>query len=130
MVKHYGYIYKTTNLQTGQFYIGKKNYNFKRRKKLTKKELALIKTKGRKPKYKTVVFESDWKDYYGSSELLLKDIAKYGKDQFRVEKLKDCVDSASLSYWEVYYQMVFDVLFSDTYNGQILNRFYRGKITR
>lgn len=130
MVTYYGYIYKTTNLLTGQFYIGKKNYNFKRRKLLTKKELAAITKKGRKPKYKTVTFESDWKSYYGSSESLLKDIEKYGKDKFRVEKLKDCVDKQSLTYWEVHFQMFFDVLFNDTYNGQILNRFYKGKITR
>ena len=37
-MKYHGYIYMTTNKLTGRFYIGKKNYTFRRKKKLTKKE--------------------------------------------------------------------------------------------
>jgi hypothetical protein len=127
-VKYIGYIYRCTNLLTGKIYIGKKNYTFSRRKKLTKKELAAITTKGRKPKYKVVEIESDWKDYYGSSEELKQDVEKYGKENFRVEILKECKDKVSLTYWEVYYQMMLHVLFEDTYNKNILSRFFKGKI--
>jgi hypothetical protein len=59
---------------------------------------------------------------------LLADIERYGKEQFKVEKLKDCKTRKSLTYWEVYYQIVYDVLRKDTYNGNILNRFFRKDI--
>lgn len=127
-MQYYGYIYITTHKETGKFYIGKKAYLHKKRKKLTKKELTLIKTKGRKPKYKVEYVDSDWKNYYGSSRDLLLDIEKYGKDAFRVEKIMDCKTRKELSYWEVYYQFQYDVLRKDTYNGNILGRFYRKDI--
>lgn len=124
----YGYIYKTTNTLTGKFYIGKKAYLHKKKRKLTKKELASITTKGRKPVYKITYEDSDWKNYYGSSAELKEDIIKYGKDNFKVEKIKDCFSKKSLSYWEVYYQFMYNVLQTDTYNGNILGRFYRKDI--
>lgn len=124
-MQYYGYIYKTTHIESAKFYIGKKAYLHKKRKKLTKKELAEIRTKGRKPKYKVEYVDSDWKNYYGSSDELKKDIEKFGKEAFKVEKIKDCINRKSLSYWEVYYQMHFDVLRANTYNGNILGRFYR-----
>ena len=124
-MQYYGYIYKTTHIPTGKFYIGKKAYTFRKKKKLTKKELAEIKTRGRKPKFKIEIVESDWKTYFGSSADLKADIEKYGKEQFKVEKLIECTSRKSLSYWEVYYMFKFDVLRNDTYNGNILGRFYR-----
>lgn len=122
---YYGYIYKTTNLANGKFYIGKKAYFHKRRRKLTKKELAEIKTKGRKPVYKVELVDSKWEEYFGSSKELLDDIEKYGKENFKVEKIKECVNRKSLSYWEVYYQIKYNVLEEETYNHNILGRFYR-----
>lgn len=124
----YGFIYITTNLLTGRWYIGKKAYSHRRRKKLTKKELAAITTKGRKPIYKYVDVDSGWKEYFGSSLELKDDIEKYGKENFKVEILRECEDKVSLSYWEVYYQMVLEVLFKDTYNGNIAGKFFKGKI--
>lgn len=124
-MEYYGYIYKTTHIPTGKFYIGKKAYTHRRKKKLTKKELALITTKGRKPKYKIEIVDSGWKDYYGSSKILKEDIEKFGKEQFTVEKLMECSSKKSLSYWEVYWMFKFDVLKTDTYNENILGRFFR-----
>lgn len=128
IMAYYGYIYKTTHIPTGKFYIGKKAYQHKKRKKLTKKELAAITTKGRKPKYKVEYVDSGWETYYGSSKELLDDIKVHGKSNFTVEKLKDCKTRKSLSYWETYYQFIYDVLQCDTYNGNILGRFYRKDI--
>lgn len=133
-MEYYGYIYKTTCINKslpiyGKFYIGKKNYTFRRKKKLTKKELNEYKgRKGRKPTHKYIETESDWATYYGSSKELLEDIEKYGKESFQVKKLKDCENKASLTYWEQYFQMKLDVLFKDTYNGNIAGKFYRNKI--
>lgn len=127
-MEYYGYIYKTTHIPTGKFYIGKKAYLHKRKKKLTKKELAAITTKGRKPKYKTEYVDSKWQSYYGSSKELLADIEAYGTSEFVVDKLMDCKTKKSLAYWEVHYMFLFDVLRNDTYNGNILGRFYRRDI--
>lgn len=122
----YGYIYKTTNLLNGKFYIGKKAYYHNVKKKLTKKELSEIKTKGRKPVYKTVKVETDWKNYYGSSLKLKEDIEKYGKQNFKVEKLIECSNKKQLSYYETKYQFLYEVLETeDTYNDNILGKFYR-----
>lgn len=120
----YGYVYKTTNLLTGRFYIGKKAYLHKRTVKLTKKELA-ARPKGSRKKTKVVHVDSKWQDYYGSSLELKADIIKYGRENFTVEKLRECPNRKSLAYWETYYMFHFDVLGCDTYNGNILGRFYR-----
>lgn len=125
MEEFYGYIYKTTHIPTGKYYVGKKAYLHRKKKKLTKKELALLTGKGRKPKFKVEYVDSKWKEYYGSSLTLKQDIEKYGKDQFVVEKLMDCKSRKSLSYWEVYFMFQYDVLKNDTYNENILGRFYR-----
>jgi hypothetical protein len=55
-----GFVYLITNTQSGKRYIGKKLARFKK----TKPPL-----KGRKNKRRTTV-ESDWRDYYGSSDAL------------------------------------------------------------
>tara|TARA_A200000159_G_scaffold89739_1_gene83158 strand:+ start:558 stop:935 length:378 start_codon:yes stop_codon:yes gene_type:complete len=58
--KYVGFVYLITERDTGKKYIGKKFFWSKRR-------LPPLKGKSRK---RTVVKESDWKDYYGSSEHL------------------------------------------------------------
>lgn len=124
----YGYIYKTTNLLTGKFYIGKKAYKLKKKKPLTKKELLNYDKPGRKPKYKIEYVDSNWQSYYGSSKTLLDDIDKVGKENFKVEIIKECESKKSLTYWEVYYQFHYDVLNKETYNDNILGRFFRKDI--
>ena len=70
----YGFVYMTKHKPTGKSYIGKKVLFHNQKKKLGKKELAaLTGIVGRRPSYKLVVKESDWKTYYGSQ----KDIKKY-----------------------------------------------------
>ena len=65
---YYGYVYMTTNLETGRQYIGKKIFKHTTNKKLGKKELAALPTqRGRVPSKKKVVKESDWKTYGGLS---------------------------------------------------------------
>lgn len=134
-MEHYGFIYKITCINPelpmyNKIYVGKKNYKFRRKKKLTKKELNEYKgKKGRKPTFKYVETESDWRSYFGSSTELLADIEKYGKENFQVEKLRDCVTKTDLTYWEIFYQMYWAVLFIDSYNHNIAGRFYRGKLT-
>jgi hypothetical protein len=66
----FGFIYQTTHLPTGKKYIGKKSLIYNLKKKLGKKEKALLEGKGRPPTFKRVLKESDWKTYYGSNAFI------------------------------------------------------------
>jgi len=63
---YYGFVYIITDIETNRKYIGKKSIFFRRRKK-----------------NKLITFESDWKDYFGSSEELKSLIEKKVKDFFK-----------------------------------------------
>lgn len=123
----FGFIYKITDLQNGKIYIGKKILFTNRKKRLTKKELAELEPrKGKKPTFKRDIQESNWKDYYGSSKSLLAEIEKRGeKLSFRREVLKLCKTKKQLTYWEIHYQCKYEVLLIDSYNDNILSKFYR-----
>tara|TARA_Y100000389_G_C17343622_1_gene454681 strand:+ start:416 stop:835 length:420 start_codon:yes stop_codon:yes gene_type:complete len=105
-----GFVYIITNTTNDRQYIGKKLAKFSR----TKPPL-----KGKKNKRRTKV-ESDWKDYYGSSDELNEDIGILGKDNFKREILFYCYSKSELSYIEAREQFNYKVLESDKYyNGHI-----------
>jgi len=122
----FGFVYKTINLKTGKFYIGKKTFLHNKKKKLTKKELAAMPvTRGRTTTTKIEQVDSGWRDYYGSSKELVADIKTYGKENFKRIILDFCDTKKQLTYSEVFWQMTERVLFVDTYNDNILGKFYR-----
>jgi hypothetical protein len=124
-----GFVYKITNIQTGKFYIGKKSLYSNVRKKLTKKELAELSGPGRKPTKKLVTTESNWPVYWGSNKGILQEIKESGTDSFRKEILKFCSNKKQLTYWEVHYQCINEVLLTDkSYNDTILGKFYKGDL--
>ena len=105
-----GFVYIITNTTNDRQYIGKKLAKFSR----TKPPL-----KGKKNRRRTKV-ESDWRDYYGSSDELNEDIAQLGKDNFKREILFYCYSKSELSYIEAREQFNYKVLESDKYyNGHI-----------
>ncbi len=105
-----GFVYIITNTTNDRQYIGKKLAKFSR----TKPPL-----KGKKNRRRTKV-ESDWRDYYGSSDELNEDIAQLGKDSFKREILFYCYSKSELSYIEAREQFNYRVLESDKYyNGHI-----------
>lgn len=112
-----GFVYCITNTVTGKKYIGKKIFNFTTKKKL--------KSKVRKIK---VVKESDWKEYYGSSNSLDADIKKYGKENFQREILYLCINKSQMGYLELREQIDRRVLESDDYyNEQIRVRIHKNE---
>jgi hypothetical protein len=122
----FGFVYKITNTITGKFYIGKKAFFHNKKKKLTKKELAEQPvTRGRKLTTKVEQIDSGWRDYYGSSKELIADIKQHGKDKFERVILDFCDTKKQLTYSEIYHQMTYHVLFVDSYNDNILGKFYR-----
>jgi hypothetical protein len=106
-----GFVYLITNLKSGQKYIGKKLAQFKK----TRPPL-----KGKKLKRRTTV-ESDWRDYWGSSERLQADVHKLGPENFTREILYLCKSKAEMSYLEAREQFERRVLESDDYYNGIIN---------
>ena len=105
-----GFVYEITNTTNGRRYIGKKLARFKR---------SRPPLKGRKNKRRFKV-DSDWQDYYGSSDELSADVLKIGKEKFKREVLFFCQSKAELSYVEAREQFARKVLESnDYYNGHI-----------
>lgn len=124
-----GYIYKITSLidlpdyPKGSIYIGRKALNFSRRTKISKREQEA--TGNRRKKFKIIIKESDWQDYFGSSDVLKKFVAEYGKDNFKREILLFCSSKKDMTYWELHYQIVEQVLFVPSFNGCVAGKFYK-----
>ena len=105
-----GFVYLITNTKTGRMYVGKKLAKFKR---------SRPPLKGRKNKRRHTV-ESDWQDYYGSSDLLTEDVNRLGKEKFKREILYFCKSKGECNYLEAKEQFARGVLESDDYyNGHI-----------
>jgi len=121
----YGFIYKITNLETNKFYIGKKSFVHNKKKKLTKKEIAEQTGPGRRSTTKVEQVDSGWRNYWGSSKELLADVKLLGKDKFEREILQFCPTKKQLTYYEIQYQISYSVLFTDSYNDNILGKFFR-----
>ena len=106
-----GFVYLITNTTNGKQYVGKKLAKFKK----TRPPL-----KGRINKRRSKV-ESDWKDYWGSSDHLLADVAQLGEDKFTREILYICNTRGVMSYLEAREQFERRVLESDDYYNGIIN---------
>lgn len=125
----YGFIYLIKDTISGKMYIGKKNFKTNRNIKLGKKEIkALPVTRGRKASKKQVIAESDWKTYYGSADEIKNNPDKSCYERYL---LKLCKSSAALSYYEVKYLCIYEVLEKPEQfiNSNILGKFYTQNIS-
>jgi hypothetical protein len=120
-----GFVYKITCNTTGKIYIGKKSIYSNQNKLLTKKEISEWDKPGRVPRKKKVTKESDWLSYYGSSKELLDDVKLLGYDNYTREIIKMCTSKKNLSYYETYWQFHCNVLHIESYNSNILGKFFR-----
>ena len=123
----FGFVYMTTHKPTGKSYIGKKVLFHNQKKKLGKKELAaLTGIVGRRPSYKLIVKESDWKTYYGSQKDIKQLLVEGKKDEFERIILKCVQSKKQLTYFEIKYQMLYEVLEKpdEFFNDNILGKFF------
>lgn len=124
-----GFVYNITNLISGKQYIGKKLSKFSR----TTYKMVTLKNGTKKKKKIKKKIDSDWLEYYGSSDELNRDVESLGRDSFLREILFYCKSKAECSYIEAREQFSRRVLESnDYYNGQISVRVHgshiKGKI--
>ena len=120
-----GYVYCITNVISGRKYIGKKLAKFA---KTTYKVVKLKNGTKKKKKIRSKV-DSDWCEYYGSSDALSKDIDTLGKENFTREILYYCKSKSECTYIEAKTQFEKKVLESDDYyNGQISCRIHQSHI--
>jgi hypothetical protein len=106
-----GFVYIITNKSNNKKYIGKKLAQFKKSKPPLK---------GKKLKRRFTV-ESDWREYWGSSEKLLEDVSILGKENFKREILYFCTNRSELSYLEAKEQFDRRVLETDEYYNGIID---------
>ena len=106
-----GFVYLITNTTNNRKYIGKKLAKFKK----TKPPL-----KGKKNKRRSKI-ESDWREYWGSSDHLIADVEKIGEENFTREILYMCESRGLMSYFEAKEQFDRRVLETDDYYNGIIN---------
>ena len=106
--EYQGFVYQLTEIHTNKKYIGKKNF-------WKPKVLPINKTRKRRVRTRT---ESNWKEYYGSSNEVRK-LVESGVN-FKREILRLCKTKGEMSYYEAKLQFDNDVLFrKDFYNNFI-----------
>lgn len=114
-----GFVYIITNKTNKMKYIGKKVFKSKRR-------LPPLKGKTRR---RTKITESDWKDYFGSSEEVKTLVEQTGRDNFHREILHLCKTKGEMGYLELQEQIEQKVLLRDDfYNGIVQAKIHRNHV--
>ena len=123
----YGFVYRIVHLESKKSYIGKKILQNTSKVKLGKKELAeYAGVVGRRPSYKLAVRESNWKSYWGSNKYLKELYDIEPKENFERQILICAPTKKLLTYYEVKFQMVYQVLENpdEFFNDNILGKFF------
>ena len=121
---YFGFIYVITNKIDGKIYVGKKQFAFKRKVTLAKKNQI-----GNKKKEIKFV-DSGWKKYWGSCKLLQEDLKLLGEENFVREILFFAKSKAELTYYELFYQLKHEVLLQPSYNGWISGKVWKAHLNK
>lgn len=105
------FVYIIQNNVDGRKYVGKKLAKFR-------KSRPPLRGKKNRRRYSV---DSDWQDYWGSSEELQADVIALGPENFSREILYFCPTRGSASYLEMVEQVKRKVLENDNYYNGIIN---------
>lgn len=105
-----GFVYCITDVSNNKKYIGKKLF-------WSTKKLKPLKGKTRR---RTKVEESNWQDYFGSSDEVKALVEERGAKAFHREILHLCKTRGELSYMELKEQVDREVLLTDEYYNGII----------
>tara|TARA_R110000868_G_scaffold325347_1_gene586141 strand:- start:163 stop:579 length:417 start_codon:yes stop_codon:yes gene_type:complete len=106
-----GFVYIITDKSNDKMYVGKKIF-------WSKKTLPPLKGKTRK---RRSIVESDWKSYYGSSDLVKQLLIEHGEQNFHREILFFCRSKGEMGFLEAKEQFARNVLLDDRYYNGIIN---------
>jgi hypothetical protein len=95
--EYYGFVYEIENLLSGRKYIGKKFFWSIKRKQVNKKR-------------KSYKVESDWKEYWSSSDELKTDVETLGRENFKRTIIHLCFNKGTANYLEAKEQFTRSVL--------------------
>lgn len=120
MINDYtGFVYVITNKTDGKKYVGKKLFKSIRK-------LQPLKGKTRR---RTKVVESDWQDYFGSSDEVKLLVEEQGRESFLREILHLCKTKGEMGYMEAKEQFDRNVLLDESYyNGIIQCKIHRSHV--
>lgn len=129
-LEYYGFVYRITVADSddlpsemrGRIYIGKKQFNYNRKVKLSKK-----KRKETGKRIRREMVDSKWLGYFGSNKQLIEDVKNFGEKYFKREVLHLCYTKAQLSYYEVVEQINHKVLMTNSYNGWISCKIFKNR---
>jgi hypothetical protein len=130
---YYGFVYRITVVDSpdlpeamrGKIYIGKKQFGYSRKHKLSKK-----KRKETGKRIERVVIDSKWLNYFGSNKQIIEDVKNFGQQYFRREVLHLCYSKPQLSYYEILEQLSHKVLMVNSYNGWISCKIFKNRLTQ
>lgn len=103
-----GFVYLITNTTTGKKYIGRKYF------------YSIRKVKGKKRRQRT---ESNWKNYWSSSDILKEDVDKDGKECYKREILVICKTRGDCNRMETYYLWKNNVLEDNNFYNETVGNF-------
>ena len=109
--EYVGFVYRITDTETGEMYIGQKRFH---------KPKTLPITKTRKRRKKTIV-ESDWRSYYSSSATIQQAITEGLSDRYTREILRFGYSKGDLNILEAMEQIRLGVLWNEGYLNGIVN---------
>lgn len=105
-----GFVYLITNTVTGKKYVGRKYFE------------RVRKQRGKKRRARS---ESDWKNYYSSSEKLKTEVEEVGKSMFKREILSIHVTRGMVNFSEIVEQFNRNVLEDEDYINDTIGKWRR-----
>lgn len=111
-----GFVYLITDLTTNRRYVGRKYLKFSRKLKRSDK--------------RRTTFESDWRDYWGSSEELHKLVEEKGNESFKREIIAFGKTKGEVNYAEVFIMFLVGAMESEDWINESCNKWRKKNVMK